>query len=50
MAGSVGEVVEKLGTYAEAGVQRMYLQVLDLGDLDHIAMAGADLVPAVADL
>jgi alkanesulfonate monooxygenase len=49
-AGTIDEVVTKLGTYAEAGIERMYLQVLDLGDLDHIAMAGAEIIPAVADL
>jgi alkanesulfonate monooxygenase len=49
-AGTPDEVVETLAAYAEAGVERMYLQVLDLGDLDHIAMVGADIIPAVADL
>ena len=49
-AGTVDEVQAKLGAYAEAGIQRMYLQVLDLQDLDHVAMVGADVIPAVADL
>lgn len=49
-AGTVDEVVEKLASYAEAGITRMYLQVLDLRDLDHVAMAGSDLIPAAADL
>lgn len=49
-AGTVDEVVDRLGAFAEAGIERMYLQVLDLRDLDHISMAGADLIPAVADL
>lgn len=49
-AGTVDEVVEKLGAYAAAGISRMYLQVLDLRDLDHVAMAGSDLIPAVANL
>lgn len=31
----------------EAGAERVYLQVLDLADLDHIAMAGADVLPRV---
>lgn len=43
MAGTVTEVVDKLGTWAEAGVQRIYLQVLDLADLEHVALAGQEL-------
>lgn len=44
-AGTVDEVVAKLLRYRDAGVQRFYLQVLDLSDLDHIALAGAGIVP-----
>lgn len=46
-AGTTDEVLAKLNAYAEAGIQRMYLQVLDLQDLDHVSMAGADLIPTV---
>ena len=49
-AGTAAEIVDKLAGYAEAGCQRMYLQVLDLSDLDHVSDAGAALIPAVADL
>ncbi|MGB5758178.1 MAG: LLM class F420-dependent oxidoreductase [Acidimicrobiales bacterium] len=48
-AGLVEEVVDRLGAYADEGITRMYLQVLDLGDLDHVSMAGSDVIPAVAD-
>ena len=48
MAGTVPEVVDKLGAWAAAGVQRVYLQVLDLHDLDHIAMLGEQVRPQVA--
>lgn len=48
-AGTTEEVVDKLSRYREAGIQRVYLQVLDLGDLDHIAQAGGDLIPALAE-
>lgn len=41
-AGTVSEVVDTLGRWADAGAQRIYLQVLDLGDLDHLDLvAGA---------
>lgn len=39
LAGSPDEVVEKIGRYAEiAGTSRVYLQILDLSDLDHLAL------------
>ncbi|MFC9998738.1 LLM class F420-dependent oxidoreductase [Nocardia sp. NPDC127526] len=39
LAGSPDEVVEKIGRYAEtAGTTRIYLQILDLGDLDHLEL------------
>lgn len=35
-AGTPSEVAETLGRWAEAGAERIYLQVLDLGDLEHL--------------
>ncbi|MET3804494.1 alkanesulfonate monooxygenase [Nakamurella sp. UYEF19] len=49
-AGSPAEIVDKLGTFAAAGTQRAYLQVLDLADTDHVALLGADVLPHVAAL
>ena len=37
LAGTPQEVVDKIGRYAELGAERLYLQVLDLADLDHLA-------------
>lgn len=36
LVGTPGEIVDRLGPFIEAGVQRVYLQVLDLSDLDHL--------------
>ncbi|MEY2959842.1 MAG: hypothetical protein RLZZ01_2410 [Actinomycetota bacterium] len=36
VAGTVDEVVDRLGLWRDAGVDRVYLQVLDLADLDHL--------------
>jgi F420-dependent oxidoreductase-like protein len=47
--GTVEEVAERLGAYAALGVSRVYLQMLDLTDLDHIALLGERLAPLVAD-
>lgn len=49
-AGTVDEVRTKLGAYADAGCSRVYLQVLDLNDLDHVKHAGAELIESVATL
>ena len=38
LAGTVDEVAEKLERVAATGAQRVYFQVLDLHDLDHLAL------------
>jgi F420-dependent oxidoreductase-like protein len=50
VAGTPGEVAAKVSGYAEIGAQRVYLQVLDLTDLDHLALIASDVVPQVAPL
>jgi F420-dependent oxidoreductase-like protein len=46
LAGTVAEVTDKLGTFADAGARRVYLQVLDLSDLDHLRLVAAEVAPA----
>ncbi len=36
VAGTPGEVAATLDSWQQAGAQRLYLQVLDLADLDHL--------------
>ncbi len=43
LAGSPAEVVDKIGRYAEIGSQRVYLQVLDLSDLDHLELISSQV-------
>ncbi len=43
VAGTPSDVVDQLGRYAEAGAQRVYLQVLDLADLDHLDLLAAEV-------
>ena len=38
LAGSVAEIRDRIGEFAEAGAATMYLQVLDLSDLDHLEL------------
>jgi F420-dependent oxidoreductase-like protein len=44
-AGTPAEVVETLSRWRDAGAQRLYLQVLDLSDLDHLRLVAADVAP-----
>ncbi|MDQ2748749.1 MAG: TIGR03560 family F420-dependent LLM class oxidoreductase [Actinomycetota bacterium] len=43
--GSPAEVVDRIGEYADLGATRMYLQVLDLTDLDHLELVAAKVAP-----
>jgi F420-dependent oxidoreductase-like protein len=45
IAGTPAEAVDILGRYAEAGAERVYLQVLDLADLDHLELIAAEVAP-----
>jgi len=45
--GLPGEVVERLQAYGRAGAQRIYLQTLDLHDLDHLRLIAAEVMPHV---
>jgi alkanesulfonate monooxygenase len=47
LAGTVDEVVEKIQSFANVGAQRIYLQVLDLSDLDHLRLVAEQVMPRV---
>jgi alkanesulfonate monooxygenase SsuD/methylene tetrahydromethanopterin reductase-like flavin-dependent oxidoreductase (luciferase family) len=46
-AGTPSEVIETLQQFAAAGAQRIYLQILDLDDLDHLRLIGTEVLPHV---
>jgi F420-dependent oxidoreductase-like protein len=48
LAGTVDEVVTKIQSFADIGAHRMYLQVLDLSDLDHLRLVAEEVMPQVA--
>lgn len=48
VAGTPAEVIERLATFGAVGATRIYLQVLDLGDLDHLRLIAEDVLPALA--
>ncbi|MFF8576510.1 LLM class F420-dependent oxidoreductase [Streptomyces sp. CA-100214] len=43
LAGSPAEVVDKIGRYSAVGARRIYLQILDLDDLDHLELISSQV-------
>jgi F420-dependent oxidoreductase-like protein len=50
LAGTVDQVLERLGRYADAGVNRIMLQHLVHEDLETVELIGTELVPAATGL
>jgi F420-dependent oxidoreductase-like protein len=48
VAGTPAEAVDTIGRFAQAGAERVYLQVLDLADLDHLDLIAAEVMPQLA--
>jgi F420-dependent oxidoreductase-like protein len=46
--GTPGEVAEVLRAYGGYGATRIYLQVLDLTDLDHLRLVADEVMPAIS--
>ena len=47
IAGTPAEVVDRIGEFAKAGADGVYLQVMDLHDLDHVELIAAEVMPQV---
>ncbi len=47
LAGTPAEILDKVGRFAELGAERIYLQVMDLSDLDHLELLAAEVLPHV---
>ena len=45
LAGTPAEVVDRIGQFAALGAERVYLQTLDLDDLDHLELVAAEVMP-----
>ena len=45
LVGSPAEIVDRLEPFADAGVQRVYLQLLDFRDLDHLELFATEVMP-----
>jgi F420-dependent oxidoreductase-like protein len=48
LGGTVDEVVDKIGRLGELGARRVYLQLMDLDDLDQLRLVAEKVAPAVA--
>ena len=46
-AGSAAEVAERIRQWRDVGAGRIYLQILDLSDLDHLRLLAQEVVPQV---
>ena len=47
IGGTPSEVAARIAEFAEIGAERVYLQVLDLHDLDHLELIASDVLPQV---
>jgi F420-dependent oxidoreductase-like protein len=47
LAGTPQEIVDRIAEFAALGSQRIYLQTLDVHDLDHIRLLAAEVMPHV---
>jgi len=47
VAGTPAECVERLGRFGGIGASRVYLQTLDVDDLDHIELVATEVMPQV---
>jgi F420-dependent oxidoreductase-like protein len=45
LVGTPAEIVDKLGAWAEIGVQRAYAQLLDIDDLAHLELFAGEVMP-----
>jgi len=47
LAGSPAQIAERILEYREIGASRIYLQILDVDDLEHVGLIASDVLPAV---
>ena len=45
IVGGPAEIAERMTQYADLGIDRVYLQLLDLQDVDHVEYLGTEVLP-----
>jgi alkanesulfonate monooxygenase SsuD/methylene tetrahydromethanopterin reductase-like flavin-dependent oxidoreductase (luciferase family) len=48
IVGTSNEVVDIIGRYREAGATRLYLQTLDVSDLNHVELVATAVAPQLS--
>jgi F420-dependent oxidoreductase-like protein len=48
LSGTPDQVVDRIGAWAERGTRRLFLQILDLADLDHLDVIASSVLPQLA--
>jgi alkanesulfonate monooxygenase SsuD/methylene tetrahydromethanopterin reductase-like flavin-dependent oxidoreductase (luciferase family) len=48
VAGTVDEAAATLRTWIDAGAERIYLQILDVHDLEHLDLIASEVAPLLA--
>lgn len=47
LVGTPAEIADKLGAYQRIGIERVYLQLLDMSDLDHVDFFATEVIPQI---
>jgi len=47
LAGTPDQIVEKILAWGNLGISRLYLQILDMNDLEHVDLIASEVLPAV---
>ena len=47
LCGTPAEVIDTIASWSDTGASRLYLQFLDLADLEHVALVGESVIPHV---
>jgi len=48
LSGTPNQVVDQIGAFAQIGARRLFLQILDLADLDHLDVIASAVLPQLA--
>jgi 2-methylisocitrate lyase-like PEP mutase family enzyme len=46
LGGTVAQVIDRIAAIRDAGADRLYVQIMDLHDLDHLELIAAEVLPA----
>jgi alkanesulfonate monooxygenase len=47
LCGTPSEILAKIGEWKKAGAETIYMQILDLDDLDHLDLIGKEVLPHI---